>query len=170
MTQAKDQMTKILLVEDHPDIRRVFGRQLEWMGFTAITANNGKEGVETAVAEKPDLILMNSLMPEMDGWEATRVLRANPQTKEIPILAATAMCQPVDIQTWIDAGCNDYIVKPFTSDELLRKITALIRSVSPRPTPMDGLIAAAVPVGRLLPKVVAALRTVSGEVNGHVEV
>ena len=120
-------MTKILLVEDHPDIRHVVRVHLERLGFVVIIAKNGKEGVETAVAEKPDLILMNSLMPEMDGWEATRVLRANPQTKEIPILAATAMSQPVDIQTWIDAGCNDYIVKPFTSDELLRKVTALIR-------------------------------------------
>jgi CheY-like chemotaxis protein len=120
-------MTKVLLVEDHPDIRHVLRVQLEWMGFAVIIAKNGKEGVETAIAEKPDLILMNSLMPEMDGWQATRILRVNPETKEIPILAATAMSQPVDIQTWIDAGCNDYIVKPFTSDELQRKIKALIR-------------------------------------------
>jgi CheY-like chemotaxis protein len=63
-------------------------------GFSAISATDGKEGVEKAVAEKPDLILMNSIMPEMDGWEATRVLRANPETKDIPILAATAMLQP----------------------------------------------------------------------------
>ena len=120
-------MAKILLVEDHPDIRHVLSRQLECMGFAAITANNGREGVETAVAEKPDLIVMNSVMPEMNGWEATRVLRANPQTKKIPILAATGFSQTADIQTWIDAGCNDYIIKPFTSDELLTKITALIR-------------------------------------------
>ena len=97
------------------------------MGFTAITAKNGREGVETAIAEKPDLILMNSLMPEMDGLEATRVLRANPQTKDIPILAATGMFQPSDLKAWIDAGCNDYIVKPFTLVELRRKITAIIQ-------------------------------------------
>ncbi len=120
-------MAKILLVEDHPELRHVLGRQLEWMGFTAITAKNGREGVETAVAERPDLILMNSLMPEMDGWEATRVLRADPQTKEIPILASTALGRPSDLKAWIDVGCDDYIIKPFTSDELLRKITALIR-------------------------------------------
>ena len=96
------------------------------MGFTTITAKNGKEGVATAVAEKPDLILMNSVMPEMDGWEATRILRANPQTKNIPILAATAMFRPADLKAWLDVGCNDYIVKPFTLDELSRKIRALI--------------------------------------------
>lgn len=87
-------MTKILLVEDHPELRHILQRQLEWMGFTAIAATNGKDGVDKAVAEKPNLIMMNSTMPEMDGWEATRALRANPQTKDIPILASTGMLQP----------------------------------------------------------------------------
>ena len=119
-------MTKILLVEDHPELRDVVQRQIEWMGFTTITANNGKEGVVTAVAEKPDLILMNSIMPEMDGWEATRILRSHPKTKDIPILAATAMFRPADLKAWLDVGCDDYIVKPFTLDELSRKIRALI--------------------------------------------
>jgi two-component system, cell cycle response regulator DivK len=120
-------MTKILLVEDHAELRHLVQGQLEWMGFSAISATNGKEGIEKAVAEKPDLIMMNSIMPDMDGWEATRILRANPQTKEIPILAATGMFHPSDLEAWIDVGCNDYILKPFTSDELLRKITALVR-------------------------------------------
>ena len=120
-------MTKVLLVEDYPELQYVLQRQLEWMGFSVISATNGKEGVEKAVAEKPDLIMMNSIMPEMDGWEATRVLRANPQTKDIPILASTGMLQPSHLRAWIDVGCNDYILKPFTSDELLRKIMALIQ-------------------------------------------
>lgn len=119
-------MTKILLVEDHPELREVLQRQIEWLGFTTIIAKNGKEGVDTAVAEKPDLILMNSMMPEMNGWEATKILRSNPQTKNIPILAATAMFRPADLRDWLDVGCNDYIVKPFTLDELSRKIRALI--------------------------------------------
>jgi two-component system, cell cycle response regulator DivK len=119
-------MTKVLLVEDHPDVRHILRLQLEWMGFAVITAKNGKEGVETAIVEKPDLILMNSLMPELDGWEATRILRATPETKDIPILAITALAGSSDLKVWIDAGCNDYIVKPFTFDELQRKIKALI--------------------------------------------
>jgi two-component system, cell cycle response regulator DivK len=119
-------MTKVLLVDDNPGMRHVLRAQMEWVGFAAITAENGNEGVETAIAEKPDLILMDIMMPEMDGWEATRILRANPETKEIPILAITAMFRPADLQTCIDAGCDDYIVKPFTLDELLKKIKALV--------------------------------------------
>ena len=116
-------MTKI---EDHPELREVLQRQIEWLGFTPIIAKNGKEGIDKAVAEKPDLILMNSMMPEMNGWEATKILRSNPQTTNIPILAATAMFRPADLRDWLDVGCNDYIVKPFTLDELSRKIRALI--------------------------------------------
>jgi two-component system, cell cycle response regulator DivK len=119
-------MTKILLVEDHPDIRHVVRVQLERLGFLVMIAKNGKEGVEIAISAKPDLILMNSRMPEMDGLQAMRILRANPETKDIPILAATAMFEPSEIQNCIDAGCNDYIVKPFTFEELQRKIKVLI--------------------------------------------
>jgi two-component system, cell cycle response regulator DivK len=119
-------MTKILLVEDHPDIRDVMRIYLERSGLVVITAKNGKEGVDTAITAKPDFILMNCRMPEMDGWQATRILRANPETTNIPILAATAMFEPSDIQRCIDAGCSDYIVKPFTFVELERKIKALI--------------------------------------------
>jgi two-component system cell cycle response regulator DivK len=119
-------MTKVLLVEDHNGIRHVLQNELKRLGFDVIIAKNGKEGVARAIAAKPDLILMNSKMPEMNGWQAARILRADPEAKNIPILAATAMSQPSDIQAWIDAGCNDYILKPFTFDELLRKIKALI--------------------------------------------
>ena len=119
-------MTKVLLVEDHNGIRHVLQNELERLGFTVIIAENGKEGVERAIAAKPDLILMDSKMPEMDGWQAARILRADPEAKNIPILAVTAMSQGSDIQTWIEAGCNDYIIKPFKFDELLRKIKALV--------------------------------------------
>jgi two-component system, cell cycle response regulator DivK len=119
-------MTKVLLVEDHNGIRHLLKSELERLGFAVIIAKNGKEGVERAIAAKPDLILMDSKMPEMNGWQAARILRADPEAKNIPILAATAMSQPSDIQSWIEAGCNDYIIKPFAFDELLRKIKALI--------------------------------------------
>ena len=123
---ADEAMNKVLLVEDHPGIRYVLRVQLAREGFDVIIAKNGKQGVETAIAAKPDLIVMNSIMPEMDGWQAARILRADPETKNTPILAATAMSRPSDIEAWIEAGCNDYIVKPFTFDELFRKIKALI--------------------------------------------
>jgi CheY-like chemotaxis protein len=96
------------------------------MGFTPISSRNGKEGVEKALAEKPDLILMDIMMPDVSGWEATRILRGNPQTKDIPVLAATVLFRPTDLQRCIAVGCNDYIVKPFTVGQLRRKIERLI--------------------------------------------
>ncbi len=115
-------MTKVLIVEDHPDMRELLTWQIELMGFTPIAASHGKEGVEKAVAEQPNLILMDIMMPGMDGWEATRALRSNMVTKDIPILAATALFRDNDINRCIEAGCNDYIVKPFTFQELQGKL------------------------------------------------
>ena len=115
-------MKKVLVVEDHPDMRELLVWQMELMGFSAIPAKHGKEGVEKAVQEQPQLILMDIMMPGMDGREATQILRSNPATQDIPILAATALFRDVDLQTCMDAGCNDYIVKPFTFQELQGKI------------------------------------------------
>jgi CheY-like chemotaxis protein len=96
------------------------------MGFDPIIAANGKEAIERAIVEKPDLILMDFVMPIMDGGEATRILRGNANTKDIPILAMTALHLKSELQHCIDVGCNDYIVKPFPIHELQRKIKALI--------------------------------------------
>ena len=119
-------MKKILIVEDHPDMRDLLRRQIERMGFVPIVAKDGKEGLAKAIADKPDLILMDILMSAMDGWEAARTLRANSETKDIPILAATALFSDADLQTCMEAGCNDYIIKPFTFQELQSKIQELI--------------------------------------------
>ena len=116
-------MKKILIVEDHADMRELLAWQVELMGFVPVTAKLAKEGVEKAVAEKPDLILMDVMMPGMDGREAVRELRARPETKGIPILAATALFRSTDLQTCLDAGCNGYIVKPFTFQELQVKVS-----------------------------------------------
>jgi CheY-like chemotaxis protein len=96
------------------------------MGFEPITASNGKEAIERALADKPDLILMDFVMPAMNGGQATRILRVIPKTKDIPILAMTALNRKSDLQHCINVGCNDYIVKPFPVHELQRKIKALI--------------------------------------------
>jgi len=119
-------MEKVLVVEDHPDMRELLIWQLELMGFLAIPARHGKEGVEKALQEKPDLILMDIMLPGMNGWEATRTLRANPETRNIPILAETALFRESDLKTSIEAGCNDYLVKPFTFQELQEKIKEFI--------------------------------------------
>ncbi|HEX4989180.1 MAG TPA: response regulator [Candidatus Binatia bacterium] len=123
-----DLMKKILIVEDHADMRELLTWQIELMGFMPIPAKHGKEGVEKAVAEQPDLILLDIMMPGMDGWEAARTLRANPETKDIPILAATALFRDSDLKSCLDAGCNGYIVKPFTFQELQGKVREYIAS------------------------------------------
>ena len=115
-------MKKVLVVEDHPDMRELLIWQMELMGFSAIPAKHGKEGVEMALKEKPHLILMDIMMPGMDGREATRILRSNPATQNIPIVAATVLFRESDLRTCIDAGCNDYLVKPFTFQELQGKV------------------------------------------------
>ena len=121
-------MKKILIVEDHADMRELLTWQIELMGFMPIPAKHGKEGVEKAIAEQPDLILLDIMMPGMDGWEAARTLRANPETKDIPILAATALFRDSDLKSCLDAGCNGYIVKPFTFQELQGKVREYIAS------------------------------------------
>ncbi len=117
---------KILVVEDHPDMRELLVWQVELMGFLPIAAEQGREGVDKAVKEKPHLILMDIMMPGMDGREAVRILRSNPETRDIPILAATALYREADLNSCIEAGCNDYIVKPFTFRELQGKIQEII--------------------------------------------
>ncbi len=119
-------MKKGLIVEDHPDMLDVFSRQLEMLGFAVITASNGVDGVEKAIGEKPDIILMDILMPGMDGREATRRIRANPISKDIPILATTVLFRQSELNECIEAGCNDYMVKPFTFNELQEKIKEIL--------------------------------------------
>jgi len=119
---------KAIIVEDHPDLMEILSLQLEALGYSVISANNGMEGVEKAVTEKPDLILMDIMMPGMDGREATRRIRSNPETKDIPILAATVLFTESDLRSCIEAGCNDYIVKPFSHQELREKIMNFIPS------------------------------------------
>jgi CheY-like chemotaxis protein len=119
-------MKKVLIVEDHADMRELLIWQIELMGFAAVAAKHGKEAVEKAVTEKPHLILMDIMMPSMDGWEAARALRAQPETREIPILAATALFRDSDLKSCLEAGCNGYIVKPFTFQELQAKVRELV--------------------------------------------
>jgi two-component system, cell cycle response regulator DivK len=117
---------KVLIVDDYPDMRDLLGRVLEGLGYAVVLASHGKEGLEKAIAEKPNLILMDMMMPIMDGWEAARALRSNPETREIPILAITALMRPHDLTTCLDAGCNGYIIKPFSFANLHSKIRGLL--------------------------------------------
>jgi two-component system, cell cycle response regulator DivK len=119
-------MKKILIADDYRDMRELLGRQIECLGFLPILAENGKEVLEKAIVEKPKLILMDMMMPVMDGWEAVRSLRANHETRDIPILAATALFHVSDLKTCIEQGCDGYINKPFTFVELKTKVDEFI--------------------------------------------
>ncbi len=119
-------MKKALIVEDNPDMVEILTLQLEMLGFTVISANNGTDGVEKAIKERPNLILMDIMMPGMDGRDATCFIRCNPETKDIPILVITAITNKLQLRDCIDAGCNDYIVKPFAPNELVSRIEKLL--------------------------------------------
>lgn len=122
-------MKKALVVEDHPDILKILVYEMEMIGFSVITANNGRDGVRKALEEKPQMILMDIMMPFMDGIDATRMIRSNPETHNVPILVVTALTNYIALKRCIDAGCNDYLTKPFTFKNLQNKIQDLIPSV-----------------------------------------
>lgn len=109
---------RVLLAEDHPDTADLIKFGLERLGYEIKIATNGLEAVEKASSERPDLIIMDMLMPVMDGFEATSQIRRNPKTKDIPVLAATALATPEDEERCLTSGCNAYIAKPFTCGQL----------------------------------------------------
>jgi two-component system, cell cycle response regulator DivK len=119
-------MTKILLVEDNEMNRDMLSRRLQRKGYEVTMAVDGRQGIEVARAGGFDLILMDMSLPEVDGWEATRQLRAVPETKDVPIIGLTAHAMAGDREKALEAGCNDYDTKPVELPRLLSKIEALI--------------------------------------------
>ena len=119
-------MPKILLVEDNEMNRDMLSRRLVRNGFEVVMAVNGQEGVDLAVAAKPDLILMDMSLPVLDGWEATRQVKANPATKAIPVIALTAHAMVQDKERALAAGCDEFDTKPVELPRLLGKIKALL--------------------------------------------
>ena len=116
-------MTKILVAEDERDIRELVTFSLRGLGgFEVVQAANGVEAVERAAAERPDLILMDVRMPKMTGYEACAKLKTFKHTKDIPIIFLSAKGQDKEIQQGINAGAEEYILKPFESDDLLSKV------------------------------------------------
>ncbi|MEO5903745.1 MAG: response regulator [Gemmatimonadaceae bacterium] len=119
-------MHRILLVEDNEMNRDMLSRRLQKRGYEVLIAVDGQLGVEMAQAESPDLILMDMSLPVMDGWEATRSLKAAPETSSIPVIALTAHAMSTDRERALEAGCDDYDTKPIELPRLLGKIEALI--------------------------------------------
>ena len=121
-------MARILLVEDNEMNRDMLSRRLERKGHTVTCAVDGREGLELARAQKPDLILMDMSLPVLDGWEATRQLKADAATKAIPVIALTAHAMASDEQRAREAGCDDFDTKPVEFARLLAKIQACLPS------------------------------------------
>jgi len=121
---------KILIVDDNPDLIRILHLQLKNQGYDTIQAMNGKQAVDMATAQLPDLILMDLMMPEMNGLEATRLIRENSNTRSIPILAVTAKTTTTDKEECLKSGCNDYMSKPFTTKEMASRMEKLLKQNS----------------------------------------
>ena len=119
-------MPKILLVEDNELNRDMLGRRLQRHGYTVCLAVDGPSGITMASAEMPDLILMDIALGEMDGWEATRRIKSNPATAEIPIIALTAHALASDRDKSVEVGCADFDTKPVDLPRLLGKINACL--------------------------------------------
>ena len=119
-------MPKILLVEDNEMNRDMLSRRLIRKGMQVVIAVDGEQGIALAQAETPDLILMDMSLPVLDGWSATRQLKATPETQAIPIIALTAHAMSGDRDKCLEAGCDDYDTKPVEFTRLMDKIQALL--------------------------------------------
>src|SRR5205814_3716619 len=117
-------MAKILLVEDNEMNRDMLSRRLERRGYTVVMAEDGAKGVALARSDSPDIILMDMSLPVLDGWEATRQIKAAPETKGIPVIALTAHAMAGDEERAPTSSCNDYETKPVDLPKLLAKINA----------------------------------------------
>jgi len=120
-------MAKILLVEDNEMNQDMLSRRLQRRGHEVLIAADGARGVEMALSEMPDLVLMDMSLPVVDGWEASRQIKSAEATKSIPIIALTAHAMAGDREKALDAGCDDYDTKPIELPRLLEKIEALLR-------------------------------------------
>jgi two-component system cell cycle response regulator DivK len=131
-------MHTILLVEDNEMNRDMLSRRLERRGYRVVLATDGQSGVEMAGTGAPDLVLMDMSLPVLDGWEATRRLKADPATAHLPVIALTAHAMSGDRERAIAAGCDDYDTKPIELPRLIGKIEALLGASSAADVPAEG--------------------------------
>ena len=118
-------MPKVLIVEDNEMNRDMLSRRLERRGFVVVIAIDGAQGVAMSKTERPDIVLMDMSLPVMNGWEATRAIKADPTTQRMPVIALTAHSMPGDREKAMEAGCDDYDTKPVELPRLLEKMAAL---------------------------------------------
>ncbi len=117
---------KVLVVDDEVNITQILEFSIGAEGFDVITAQNGEEAIEKARREQPDLIILDIMMPKIDGYEACRILKANPLTKNIPVVLLTAKGRDIDKRLGMEVGATDYFVKPFSPNRLVERINQLL--------------------------------------------
>lgn len=125
--RKKTSQVKILVVDDEPDLVSTVEYRLKFANCQVVTASNGQQGLEQAAAEKPDLILLDTNMPDMNGHEMLARLRSDPALQHIPVIMVTARCEPQDIAAASAHGISDYVTKPFDFAQLLDKIHAALK-------------------------------------------
>jgi len=126
MTKTKSGRPRVLLVDDYPDAREMYCEYLEFSGFDVVEAANGLEALERAAEESPDIILMDLSLPIMDGWEATRRLKADPRTAGIPVVALTGHALAGISEGAKKAGCDAFVTKPCLPDDLVKEIRKVL--------------------------------------------
>lgn len=119
-------MAKILVAEDERDIRDLIAFTLRFAGHEVVTAVNGEEAYQLALKEVPDLILSDVRMPKMTGYEACKLIKAEPTLQHIPIVFLSAKGQELEVQTGLSAGADEYLLKPFAPDQLTKKVTEIL--------------------------------------------
>jgi CheY-like chemotaxis protein len=133
MTKSKDEKVRVLLVDDYPDAREMYSEYLSFSGFDVVEAANGMEALERAAADGPDIVLMDLSLPVMDGWEATRRLKADSRTAHIPVVALTGHALAGISEGARQAGCDAFVTKPCLPEDLVKEI----RRVLERPAGSD---------------------------------
>ena len=119
-------MAKILIAEDEPDIRELVSFMLKFAGYEVVAASNGEDAVRTASRERPDLVLMDVRMPRMTGYDACRMMKANPDLRDVPVVFLSAKGQDSEIQSGLEAGAEAYLLKPFSPAELTNRVRGIL--------------------------------------------
>ena len=122
-------MTKILIAEDEPDIRDLITFTLQFAGYDVVSASNGEDALALAREEVPDLVLMDVRMPRMTGYEACAAMKADPKLKDVPVIFLSAKGQDSEIQSGLQAGAIEYLLKPFAPEQLTQRIRAVMQKL-----------------------------------------
>jgi CheY-like chemotaxis protein len=128
--KAKLDKPRVLVVDDYPDAREMYGEYLEYCGFEVVEASNGLEALQRAVDTSPDIILMDLSLPVMDGWEATRRLKADKRTEKIPVVALTGHALEGISEGAKEAGCDAFVTKPCLPEDLVKEIRRVLQKAS----------------------------------------